>query len=211
MGYIKEPEKISETSMDIISRIIREERPDYEFNNPMEEAIIKRAIHTTADFGWMFSLKFKGNILEKVQEVIREGGTIYTDTTMALAGINKKLLDRYQVKYHCYVNDEAVWTLAKEKNITRSMAGIELAAQNPGKKLFVIGNAPTAIFKILEMVEEKKLSCEGVIGVPVGFVGAVESKQALYESDLPAICALGRKGGSNVAAAIMNAIQYTME
>lgn len=211
MGYIKEPEKISETSMDIISRIIREERPDYQFNNPMEEAIIKRAIHTTADFGWMFSLKFKGNILEKVQEVIREGGTIYTDTTMALAGINKKLLDHYHVKYHCYVNDEAVWALAKEKNITRSMAGIELAAQNPGKKLFVIGNAPTAIFKILEMVEEKSLSCEGVIGVPVGFVGAVESKQALYESDLPAICALGRKGGSNVAAAIMNAIQYTME
>lgn len=211
MSYIKDPNQISDKSMEIISRIIQEERPDYQFNNPIEEAVIKRCIHTTADFSWLFSLKFKGDIIAKVQEVIREGGHIFTDTNMALSGINKKLLDKYGVSYHCYVNDERTFDIAKEKGVTRSMAGIELAAKMEGKKLFVIGNAPTAIFKILEMVDAGELDCAGVIGVPVGFVGAVESKQALYESQLPSICGLGRKGGSNVAAAIVNAIQYSME
>lgn len=138
-------------------------------------------------------------------------GTIYTDTTMALSGINKRVLDKLNISYKCFISDPEIVKIAKEKQITRPMAAIEHASTLEGDKVFVIGNAPTAIYKILEMVQAKELDIKAVVGAPVGFVGAEESKEALFESDIPAIVARGRKGGSNVAAAIINAIIYQLD
>lgn len=139
-------------------------------------------------------------------------GVIYTDTTMALSGINKRRLDSLEVRYDCLIRDPEVMELAKENGITRSMAAVEVAAKDPNpRKIFIVGNAPTALYKILDMYDEGRLNPTAVIGVPVGFVEAAESKQAMYESEIPAIVALGRKGGSNLAAALINAVMYNMD
>ncbi|HID5653023.1 TPA: precorrin-8X methylmutase [Klebsiella pneumoniae] len=180
MQYIQQPQAIEAKSFDIISEIIAETRPDYRFASPLHEAIIKRVIHTTADFDWLDILWFSPDALIALSEALSRPCTLYTDTTMALSGINKTLL-------------------------ARSMAAVDIAVQEPGEKVFVFGNAPTALFRLLE---HRETAIGGVVGVPVGFVGAAESKAALSESGLPAIAALGRKGGSNVAAAIVNALLY---
>lgn len=208
--YQKNPGLIEKESFIMIQDIIDEKEPDYRFESPLHEAIIKRAIHTTADFDYMHSLVFTHGAINKIQEVIAKGGTIFTDTNMALSGINKRLLDSYGCEYHCFVANPEVAELAKEKEMTRSMAAIEVAAKSEGPKCFVLGNAPTAIYKILEMVEAGQLEAEAVVGVPVGFVGAAESKEELAASQIPAIVARGRKGGSNLAAAIVNALLYNM-
>lgn len=209
-AYQQNPGLIEKESFVMIQDIIEELEPDYTFETALHEAIIKRAIHTTADFDYMHSLAFTHDVITKIQAVIAQGGTIFTDTNMALSGINKRLLDTYGCQYHCFVANPEVAELAKEKAMTRSMAAIEVAAKVEGPKLFVLGNAPTAIYKILEMVEANQLEVAAVIGVPVGFVGAAESKQELVESSIPTIAALGRKGGSNLAAAILNALLYNM-
>ncbi|MBG9985835.1 cobalt-precorrin-8 methylmutase [Facklamia sp. DSM 111018] len=209
--YIKVPHQITDKSFEIISDEIKELDPTFQFQTPLQEDIIKRAIHTSADFDYLKNLVFTGKAEILIQEVIKQGGHIITDTNMALAGINKKILDQYGCHYHCFVNDERAFKISKEKGITRSMAAIQLASQLEGPKVYVIGNAPTAIYQILESVEAGKFEIEAVIGVPVGFVGAAESKKALHESEIPSIAALGRKGGSNVAAAIVNAIQYNIK
>ena len=149
-------------------------------------------------------------IVELEKFFLAGSGTIFTDTTMALSGINKRVLDKLGIRYECYIADPEVAEQAKIKGMTRSMVGIERAATIAGPKLFVIGNAPTAIFKLLELIERGELEAAAVIGAPVGFVGAAESKEALFESDVPAIVARGRKGGSNVAAAIINAMLYQL-
>ena len=168
--------------------------------------MIKRAIHTTADFDWLDILHFSDGVIEILRDGIMRGCTIYTDTTMALSGINKTRLAKYGSECRCYVSDPRVVAAAKEQQMTRSMAAVDIAMQEPGEKIFVFGNAPTALFRVLEHAEKPV----AVVGVPVGFVGAAESKDALAESSLPCIAALGRKGGSNVAAAIINAILYRM-
>ena len=208
--YQQNPHLIETESFIIIQSIIDELEPNYTFESKVHEAIIKRAIHTTADFDYMHSLSFTHDVISKIQNVILKGGTIFTDTNMALSGINKKKLKEYNCDYFCYVGDEKVAAIAKEKGITRSMAAIEVAAQVEGPKCFVLGNAPTAVYKILEMSEDNQLELDAVVGVPVGFVGAEESKEELAKSNIPAIAALGRKGGSNLAAAIINAILYNM-
>lgn len=211
MDYIKNPMMIEVESFKIIQDIINQEYPHYQFASADVEPIIKRAIHTSADFDYLENLVFTHDVVNKLNDFFKNsGGTLFTDTTMALSGINKKILDKLGINYQCYVADPEVAALAKEKGMTRSMAGIERAAEIAGPKIFVLGNAPTAIFKILEMVEANKLEAVAVIGAPVGFVGAAESKEALYESQIPAVVARGRKGGSNVAAAIINAILYEM-
>ncbi|XWP46979.1 cobalt-precorrin-8 methylmutase [Enterococcus faecalis] len=208
---MKDPKGIETESFVIIQSIIEELKPDYVFNNKMEEMIIKRAIHTSADFDYLDNLVFTHDVVNKMVTFFKNGGTIFTDTTMALSGINKRVLDSLGIKYHCFISDPEIIKMAKEKKITRSMAAIEYASQLPGDKVFVVGNAPTAIYKLLEMIDEKELDVKAIIGAPVGFVGAEESKEALYGSDVPAIVARGRKGGSNVAAAIINAILYQMD
>ncbi|WP_458047300.1 cobalt-precorrin-8 methylmutase [Phytobacter sp. AG2a] len=206
MDYLQQPQAIEDKSFVIIGDIIRETRPDYRFASPLHEAIIKRVIHTTADFDWLDILWFSPDALATLGSALRSGCTLYTDTTMALSGINKTLLAKFGGEVKCYISDPRVVRAAKENSITRSMAAVDLALTDEGEKVFVFGNAPTALFRLLE----KNVQVRGVVGVPVGFVGAAESKDALVESGLPGIAALGRKGGSNVAAAIINAFLYHM-
>lgn len=210
MEYIKNPMMIEHKSFEIIQGIIDEIRPDYKFKNDLEEKIIKRAIHTTADFEYLDILKISETAVEKISNALKNKATIYTDTNMALSGINKRKLDALGCKYKCFVSDEEVAKLAKEKGITRSMAAVEVASKEEGKKVFVLGNAPTALYKVIEMHNTKQLEVEAVVGVPVGFVGAEESKDELEKTDIPFIISKGRKGGSNLAAAIINAILYAM-
>ncbi|MDU7904525.1 MAG: cobalt-precorrin-8 methylmutase [Peptostreptococcaceae bacterium] len=210
MEYIKNPMMIETKSFEIIQGIIDEIRPEYEFKNELEEKIIKRAIHTTADFEYLDILKISEDVVENIISALKENATIYTDTNMALSGINKKRLDELGCTYKCFVSDEKVADFAKQKGITRSMAAVEVAAKEEGKKIFVLGNAPTALYKVIEMHNSKELNVEAVVGVPVGFVGAAESKDELEKTDIPYIISKGRKGGSNLAAAIINAILYSM-
>lgn len=204
MDYIRQPQAIEAKSFDIIGEIIRETRPDYQFASPLHEAIVKRVIHTTADFEWLDILWFSPDALARLTAALSRPCTLYTDTTMALSGINKPLLASFGGECRCYISDPRVVREAKAQGMTRSMAAVDIAVHEEGEKVFVFGNAPTALFRLLEL----KVPVSGVVGVPVGFVGAAESKDALTQSTLPAIAALGRKGGSNVAAAIVNAILY---
>ena len=210
MNYIKNPMKIEDRSFEIIQEIIDEIRPDYKFENELEEKIIKRAIHTTADFDYLDILEISQTAVDKIVDSLKNQATVYTDTNMALSGINKRRLNALGCEYRCLVAEEETHKIAKEKGITRSMAAIEIAAKDPGRKIFVLGNAPTALFKIIEMNSEGNLGFDAVVGVPVGFVGAAESKDELAKTDIPYIISRGRKGGSNLAAAIVNAILYNI-
>ena len=210
MEYIKNPMMIEEKSFEIIQGIIDEIRPGYEFKNEVEEKIIKRSIHTTADFDYLDILKISDKAVNSLVDALKNKATIYTDTNMALSGINKRRLDTLGCKYKCLVAEEETAILAKEKGITRSMAAVEIAAKEEGRKIFVLGNAPTALYKVMEMRNSKKLDVDAVVGVPVGFVGAAESKDELEKTEIPFIISKGRKGGSNLAAAIINAILYSM-
>ena len=210
MEYIKNPMMIESKSFEIIQGIIDEIRPGYEFKNEIEEKIIKRAIHTTADFEYLDILKISDDAVDSLVDALNNKATIFTDTNMALSGINKRKLSALGCDFKCLVADEEVATLAKEKGITRSMAAVEVAANTKGRKIFVLGNAPTALYKVMEMINEGNLDVDAVVGVPVGFVGAEESKDELEKTDIPYIISKGRKGGSNLAAAIINAILYSM-
>ena len=210
MEYIKNPMMIEEKSFIMIQEIIDEIRPGYKFKNEIEEKIIKRSIHTTADFEYLDILKISDEAVDSIVDALKNKATIFTDTNMALSGINKRKLEALGCEYKCLVADEEVAALAKEKGITRSMAAVEVAANTKGRKLFVLGNAPTALYKVMEMKNEGNLDVDAVVGVPVGFVGAAESKDELEKTDIPYIISKGRKGGSNLAAAIVNAILYSM-
>ena len=210
MEYIKDPKMIEVRSFEIIQGIIDDIRPGYKFKNEIEEKIIKRCIHTSADFEYLDILKISETAVQKIIDALNNKCTIYTDTNMALSGINKSKLNDLGCEYKCLVADERTKELAKEKGITRSMAAVEVAANTKGRKLFVLGNAPTALYKVMEMKNEGNLDVDAVIGVPVGFVGAAESKDELEKTDIPYIISKGRKGGSNLAAAIVNAILYSM-
>ncbi|MCW7764514.1 cobalt-precorrin-8 methylmutase [Photorhabdus luminescens] len=206
MNYLQKPQQIEQNSFAIIGDIIACERPDYRFVDEMQEAVIKRVIHTTADFDWLDILWFSPGVLARITEALSRGCTLYTDTTMAQSGINKALLHQMGCECRCYISDPRVVAMAKAQSITRSMAAVDVALAEEGDKIFVFGNAPTALFRLLE----RQASPLAVVGVPVGFVGAAESKAALMQSELPCIAAAGRKGGSNIAAAIINAILYRL-
>ncbi len=209
--YISQPQSIEDKSFEIIQDVISEARPNYQFMDLWQEKVVKRCIHTTADFDWLDILRFSPGISEIIFNALRSGVTIYTDTNMALSGLNKIRLDKLGCRYNCYVAETSIREVAHNKNITRSMAAVEQAVQEPGEKLFVFGNAPTALFRLLELYHAGKVKPVAVIGVPVGFVGAQESKDALMQTDIPFIAASGRKGGSNVAAAIINAFLYSIK
>lgn len=211
MSYIKNPSSIEEKSFKIIQSVINEEHSGYTFDTEMEESIIKRAIHTSGDFDYLYNLRFTHGVNEKIVEVLTQGGTIFTDSAIALNGINKRVLDQMGVTYKCLIDDEAVIELAQEKGITRLVAAVEYATKIEGPKIFAFGESTTALLRLLEMVENKEAQVEAVIGVPVGFIGVEEAKQALFESDIPAIVTLGRKGGSTIVVGIINAIIYQMK
>ena len=180
-----------------------------------KDPIIRRAIHTSADFDYAHTLCFSDNAVHIAKDIIREGADIVSDTNMALTGINKKRLAVYGGSARCYMADEAVAAEAKERGVTRASVSMEHAARDAkasGRKtIFVIGNAPTALITLRELYDEGAYEPDFVIGVPVGFVNVVEAKELILETDIPHIINRGRKGGSNVAAAIVNALLYTME
>lgn len=178
---------------------------------PGTEPIVKRCIHTSADFDYAENLCFSENVVEKALAAIREGACIVTDTQMVKAGINKKNLARYGGEVYCFMSDEDVAQMAKAQGSTRATASMDKAAALDKKLIFAIGNAPTALVRLYELIQEGKLRPELVIGVPVGFVNVVPSKELIMEADVPYIVARGRKGGSNIAACICNALLYMLD
>ena len=177
---------------------------------PGTELIVKRCIHTSADFDYAKNLRFSEGVVEKALKAIQNGASIVTDTQMARAGINKKALARYGGEVYCFMSDEDVARKAKENGTTRATASMDKAASLGIPLIFAIGNAPTALVRLYELIEEKKLSPELIIGVPVGFVNVVASKELIMETETPYIVAAGRKGGSNIAACICNALLYML-
>ena len=201
------PEEIEKRSFEIISDELKASGTSID---PEYEYIIKRCIHTSADFDYAKTLYFSPGAVEGIKDAIKNGATIITDTKMVLAGINKTKLEEWGAKAICFIGQEDVAREAKERGVTRSFVSMERAAVFKGPVIFAVGNAPTALFSIVELAKEEKVSPAGVIGVPVGFVNVVESKEVLIETELPAIVNRGRKGGSNIAACIVNAILYNM-
>ena len=177
---------------------------------PAEQApIVKRVIHTTADFDYADNLVFSANAVEAGLSAIRSGCVIVTDTQMARSGINKTVLGKFGGEALCFMSDPDVAKEAKERGVTRATVSMERAAALDRPLILALGNAPTALVRACELMEEGKLRPALVIGVPVGFVNVVESKELLLTMPGEHIVARGRKGGSNVAAAICNALLYT--
>ena len=187
--------------------IITEELGGRTFPESVAE-VVKRVIHTSADFDYADNLCFSPDAVEQAKAALEAGATIVTDTNMALAGISKPTLAKLGGKAVCLMADEAVVREAKERGVTRAAVSMEHAAKLDGPLIFAIGNAPTALIRLHELIEEGAVSPALVIGVPVGFVNVVESKELFLGGDTPYIIARGRKGGSNVAAAIVNALLY---
>ena len=175
-----------------------------------QEPITKRVIHTSADFEYVDTLKYSPGAVAKAKELIRNGADIVTDTNMALSGINKKLLAGFGGQVHCFMADETVAELAKERKTTRAAVSMEMAARIEKPLIFAVGNAPTALIQLYEMLQQGSYRPAFIIGVPVGFVNVEAAKELIMETDVPYIVNKGRKGGSNIAAAICNAIIYTM-
>ena len=201
------PADIERTSM----RIITEELARRGLTIlPENAAVVKRVIHTTADFDYAQNLQFTPGAVAAGAEAMHAGATIITDTNMALAGISKPTLAKFGGKAVCFMADPEVAQEAKERGVTRAVVSMEHAARLDGPLIFAIGNAPTALIRLHELIEAGVLSPALVVGVPVGFVNVVESKELFLGGETPYIIARGRKGGSNVAAAIINALLYQM-
>ncbi len=178
--------------------------------DPEQAPIIKRVIHTTADFEYADTLYFSPDVVEKAKEAIKGGALIVTDTQMAWSGINKKSAAKFGCEVKCFMSDEDVAAEAKKQGVTRARISMDKGASFGENVIFVIGNAPTALIRLRELIDEgfrPKL----IVGVPVGFVNVVVSKELIMETDIPCIIARGRKGGSNVAACIINALLYVMD
>lgn len=172
--------------------------------------VVKRVIHTTADFDYADNLCFSENVIERAKDALEAGATIVTDTNMALSGISKTTLARLGGRALCMMADEQVAHEAKARGVTRATVSMEHAAGLSGPLIFAIGNAPTALIRLHELIGEGVVQPALVIGVPVGFVNVVEAKELFLGGDTPYIIARGRKGGSNVAAAIVNALLYQL-
>ncbi len=184
-----------------------------ELPHPIDPAlapIIKRVVHTSADFDYVDNLCFSENVVEKALQAIRAGADIVTDTTMARSGINKTELAKYGGEAHCFIADEDVKLAAKQNGTTRAVASMDKAAALNKPVIIAVGNAPTALVRLYEMITEGTFRPELIIGVPVGFVNVVPSKELIMTAGVPYIVARGRKGGSNVAAAICNALLYML-
>ena len=197
------PMDIEKRSFEIITELLGDRRLD-----PENELVIKRVIHTSADFDYADNLVFSPHAVSKGIEALRAGCDIVTDTQMAKAGINKTILGSLGGEVHCFMSDPDVAQEAKERGVTRAIVSMERAASLPKPCIYAIGNAPTALISLYEQIKVGKVKPALIIGVPVGFVNVVESKELILGTDLPYIVARGRKGGSNVAAAICNALLY---
>ncbi len=199
---ITDPMEIEKRSMEIIESALPSGIPED------NKAVVKRVIHCTADFDYAKNLTFSVNAVKKALDALRGGCDIVTDTQMALSGINKAAAAKLGCTVHCFMSDPDVAEQAKERDCTRAVVSMEKASMLNKPLIFAIGNAPTALLKIRELIDTGKITPLLVIGVPVGFVNIIESKEAIMETDIPFIVSKGRKGGSNVAAAIVNALMY---
>lgn len=200
--YIK-PMEIEKRSMEIIA----EHLGDTEIA-PENRDVLMRVIHTTADFDYVENLKFSEGAVNIGTEALKSGAHIVTDTNMAFSGINKRLVKQLGGDVHCFMADPEVAGQAKEREITRAAVAVEKACTLPHDLIFAVGNAPTALIRLDEMIKQHKVKPKLIIGVPVGFVNVVEAKEIIMQSGVPYIVAAGNKGGSNVAAAICNALIY---
>lgn len=201
---ITDPALIEKTSFEIIGSEIKTDIPD-EY-----KPVIYRVIHTTADFEYAELTEIHPYALKRGMDALRSGCRIYSDTNMIQAGVNRKLLLKNKCEVYTYIADSGVAEEAVSRGVTRSIVGMERACRDSGTKVFIIGNAPTALSVLSSQIKTGLVSPELVIGVPVGFVGAAESKEELRETDAPYIITRGRKGGSTVAVAILNAILLMM-
>lgn len=197
------PEEIERRSFEIIA----EELGPVDLAEA-ELPVLKRVIHTTADFDYRESLCFSPGAVEKGIAALKRGATIITDTRMAWSGISKPGLAELGARAECFIADADIAKAAKERTTTRSAVSMDKAAGLPGELIFAIGNAPTALLRLHELITREGLKPALIIGVPVGFVNVVESKELIMTAGAPCIVARGRKGGSNVAAAICNAMIY---
>lgn len=204
MKRLDNPSDIEEASF----LIIQEEIGELDNRTRLEQAVIYRMIHTTADFSFAESVRFNKDSAEKGRAALLAGCNIVTDTTMSLAGMNKQKITEHGGKIICLVSDPEVIREAKERNTTRSIVAMEHAVQQYPNAIFSIGNAPTALLRLIELVLEGKANPALIIGVPVGFVNVEESKESLLMTEVPYIVTKGRKGGSTVATAIINALLY---
>ena len=198
------PEDIERRSMEIIESELPHPL------DPEKAPIIKRVIHTTADFSFADNLVFSEGVVGKALELLRGGALIVTDTTMVMSGISKPTLARYGGEVKCFIADEDVRDAAKAHGTTRSAEAVDKAASLGRPVIFAVGNAPTALVRIYELVKEGKLDPALIIGAPVGFVNVVQAKELIMELDVPYIVARGRKGGSPVAATMVNALLYML-
>lgn len=205
MEYQK-PMEIESRSMEIIQAELGETSlPEPEL------CVLRRVIHTTADFDYAKNLVFSPHAVERALDALRNGAHIVTDTNMALAGINKTSLHHLGGETHCFMADPDVAAEAKARGVTRAVVSMEHACRLDVPLIFAVGNAPTALVRLDQLIEEKQIKPELIIGVPVGFVNVVEAKeQILAQQEVPCIVARGRKGGSNVAAAVCNALLYQL-
>ena len=199
------PQEIEKRSFEIIT----EELGNVELD-PLQAPIIKRAIHTSADFDYLKNLTFSELAVEQFHTAIKNGACIVTDTQMAKSGINKRALASLGGDVYCFMADEDVAKKAAASGTTRAVASMDKAAEMGKDCIFAVGNAPTALVRLYELIDEGKLHPCGIIGVPVGFVNVVEAKELIMRTPVPYIVARGRKGGSNIAAAICNALLYEL-
>ncbi len=199
--FIKNPIEIEQRSMEIIT----EELGPLNFL-PEEQTVVKRIIHATADLELADLIRIAPGAIDLAIKSLKKGAQVVTDVAMVQAGVNRRLLTTYGGEVRTHIADPDVIRQAKIDGITRAMAAMRKAVSDSNNKIFLIGNAPTALFELLRLIRADRLEVDLIIGTPVGFVGASESKAELLQSDLPFITVQGRKGGSAVAAAALNAI-----
>ncbi len=200
------PMEIEKRSFEIITQEAGDRIPDDE-----RAMIIKRVIHTSADFDYIDNLCFSEGAVGHALEALRNGAWIITDTNMACSGINKPSLKKAGGEAYCFIADEDVAQEAKQRGVTRASVCVDKAARLGRPLIYAVGNAPTALVRLYEMIREGRIRPELIIGVPVGFVNVVQSKELIMQLDVPYIVARGRKGGSNVAACICNALLYLLD
>lgn len=204
--YVR-PQDIEKRSFAIISKELKEKG----IVLPKEQELVtKRAIHTSADFDYAKTMTYSAHAVGIAKKLIQNGADIVTDTNMALAGVNKKELAKYGGEAHCFMAEEEVAKIAKGRGVTRAAVSMEKAAQIEKPVIFAIGNAPTALIELYEMIQSGKYRPAFIIGVPVGFVNVEAAKDLILKTDVPYIINRGRKGGSNIAAAICNALLYEL-
>lgn len=206
--FFVKPGEIEKESFRIIGEELDEQGISLE---KIKAPYIKRCIHTSADFSYAKTLYFSKNAIEILEKLIRQGASIICDTNMALAGVNKTALKKNGCEAHCFMADERIKEIAQKEGITRAAASMQAATHLDGKKIFTIGNAPTALIELDKLHREKGFVPDFIIGVPVGFVNVEYAKELIIKSDIPCIVNRGRKGGSNIAACLVNAALYSVE